>query len=203
MILGLLTSIAVAGSTYVNDVNVDSLRNQTFVGVDKVTIDADGNVRIFAPGYDIQVVGEPDPPPPGPSVPDTPAVAPSTSGSVAMLEPGTVDNGVPMGRWWLITEDNGSGGHSIAVFINGKQMPAIPSGQPQLIQDIQAYVRPGENQVRVESNSAAASGGTFYVYLGSGSNESGTVIMDPPQVQFGVGPSRDGKYVREYTLTVR
>ncbi len=198
-----LASMAMAGSVFVNGVNVDGLRNQTFEGVKAVTIDNDGNVQIEAPGYDIQVAGEdagPDPTPPGPTTPTTAPPPVATAGQI--LPPGSVDNGLPIGQWWLISEDNGSSGHVVSIYINGQLATAIPSGQAQVIADMQPYVKFGANQVRIESQSVAAAGGTFYIYMGSGSNDSGTVVMDPPQVQFGVGPSREGQYVREFTLNV-
>ena len=54
----------------------------------------------------------------------------------------------------------------------------------------------------VKSNSSSASGGTLYVFIGPGSDQSGTVVMDKPEVQFGVGSSRTGPYEREYSIQV-
>jgi len=191
----LFAGAALAGSVFVNGVNVDALRNQTFKNVTAVTLDADGNVIIDAPGYEIQVV----------------APADTTTASVGTTSPagGTTagattpaPSAVPANQWWLVTEDNGSNGHVITVYINDALVRTVPSGQPQLIADLASFLRPGTNRVRVESQSSGATGGTFYIYLGSGHNESGTVVMDPPQVQFGVGPTREGPYLREYELKI-
>lgn len=195
----LLSSLALAGSVYVNGVNVDALRNQTFEDV-TVFIDAQGNVRVDAPQYEIEVVdqGGGAPPPANNGTPVKPAVSPpSTTESGAPL-PGST--GVPAGSWWLVTEDNGSGGHSVSVYLNGVLARQVKSGEPQLIEDITGWLKPGSNQVRMVSNSQSAVGGTLYVYLGTGNNDSGTVVMDPPKVQFGVGQSRSGEYERTYSI---
>ncbi len=192
--LWMFAPLAMAGSVYVNGVNVDALRNQTFANV-TVYIDAQGNVRVDAPQYQIEVVGTP--PPPTPSSP----VRPLPPGA-DVPAPGKVDNGVPASRWWLVTEDNDTRGHQVDIFINGNRVRTLSSGQPQLIEDIGPFVRLGSNDVRIVSNSINPSGGSLYLYLGSGSNDSGTVVMDPPQVQFGVGASRNGPFERSYTLTV-
>jgi hypothetical protein len=189
-----IAATAMAGSVYVNGVNVDALRDQTFKNV-TVYIDAQGNVRVDAPQYQIEVVGTP--PPPTRSAPVT-ALPPGGDAP----KPARVDNGVPKSRWWLVTEDNDSGGHQVDLYVNGERVRTVSSGQPQLIEDIGPFLRIGTNDVRIVSNSVSPRGGSLYLYLGTGSNDSGTVVMDPPQVQFGVGASRAGTYERTYTLNV-
>lgn len=186
----LFAGAALAGSVFVNGVNVDALRNQTFKNVTAVTLDADGNVIIDAPGYEIQVVA--------PADPITGPVTTTAQTGTSTPPP----SAVPANTWWLVTEDNGSSGHVITVYVNDSLVRTVPSGQPQLIADLSSFLHPGTNRVRVESQSNGATGGTFYIYLGSGHNESGTVVMDPPQVQFGVGPTREGPYLREYELKI-
>ena len=43
-------------------------------------------------------------------------VAPSTSGVAAA-------------RWWMVTEDNGSTGHQVEVWVNGQLAQTVVSGQ--------------------------------------------------------------------------
>lgn len=180
-------SAAFAGSVFVNGVNIDTLRSQTFEDC-VVTIDSQGNVLITAPGYQIQVEGAgtttaPPPPPPPPPVSPTSGVGAS-------------------GRWWLVTEDNGSQGHAVDVVVNGTSVKTIRSGDAQVILDIGPFLKVGANQVRVTSNSVGAAGGTMYVYMGVGSNQSGTVNLDRPPIQYGLGASRTGEYSRDYVLDV-
>lgn len=191
-----LMSAALAGNLYINGTYVDP-KSVSGVNLDKVNVrfDESGNIWVDAPGYKIEVV-QPAGPPPGVTGPTTatlprPGVAPpSAPGAVAAA------------RWWLVTEDNGSSGHTIEVWVNGQLAQTVRSGEPQKIADIGRWLRVGPNQVIVKSNSVNPAGGSFYVYLGTGSDQSGTVVMDNPSVQFGAGASRTGPFQREYALNV-
>ena len=212
-----LASTALAGSVYVNGVNVDSLRDATFEDV-TVTIDANGDVRIDAPGYTIEVV-EPASPPPAPGARTTPqptAPAPQPTARPAPQPtaqpapaprppapaPAQAASGIPQGTWWLVSEDAGSVGHVVQVKVNGRQVSEIRSGGEPVILDLAPYLQRGTNQVELVSQSTNAGGGAMYVYIGKGSNDSGTLVMETPQVQYGLGPSRKGEYRRTYQVTV-
>lgn len=186
-------SAAMAGNVYVNNVLVDprSIANVTFEKVN-VRVDPQGNLWVDAPGYRIEVQT------PAPPSVVTSTVGPAGGGPVAPAGPG----GVTPARWWLVTEDAGTSGHTIQVFVNGQQAYTFQSGQPQAIVDIGRWLVVGPNQVRLASNSDSPTGGSFYVYMGTGSNQSGTVVLDNPLVQFGIGASRSGPYEREFTMTV-
>lgn len=184
---------ALAGSVFVNGVNVDGLRDQTFENA-TVTLDSQGNVIITAPNYQIQVAGGTTPPTgPAATVPPPAPVPPP---------PPPPTGGVAPGRWWLVTEDNGSQGHNVDVVVNGTTVRTVRSGDAQLILDLGPWLHPGANQIRVVSNSVNASGGTMYVYVGAGSNAAGTVDLVHPSVQYGLGSSRVGAYSRDYTVDV-
>lgn len=201
-----MTSAALAASVYVNGTNVDSLRSQTFENV-TVTIDAKGDVLIHAPGYKIEVMGGSTA---SSSVPAAGSVATVASGTNPTASGATVTSSqsttvAPTGRagkWWLVTEDNGSKGHLINVYVNNNLVQTVRSGDGQMIVDVGSWMMPGSNQVRIESTSSGASGGTLYVYIGSGNNDSGTVVLDKPEIQYGLGASRQGPYARDYTIEI-
>lgn len=196
----LVATDALAGSVYVNGVNVDALRNQTFENV-KVTIDAYGNVIIDAPSYRIEVAGQTTAPP----ATTPPAVATTTPPAVTtppVTAPQPTTGSVGQGKWWLVTEDSGSQGHAIDVYVNGTLVTTARSGETQRIVDVGGYLRPGPNTVKVVSNSVNPSGGSLIIYVGPGNNQSGTVVMDAPAVQYGVGATRTGPFQREYQITV-
>jgi len=207
MFVLLLASLALGGEVTINGVDVRGLRDQVFEGV-TVHFDSEGDIHIDAPGYRIQVEEPSTPTAPvttrSPTTTSTarPArIAPADNPPPAAAPPG--DARVEAGRWWMVTEDNGSMGHIVQVLINGQTVQATGSGSKQVILDLGPYLRPGPNPVQIISHSqGAGGGGTFYVYLGGGSNDGGTITMERPQVQFGLGPSRTGEYVREYTLLV-
>ncbi len=155
--------------------------------------------------------GAPAAPTPGYGAPQPPAQPPQNSYGPAAtpngqpapgVAPSVNANGIAKASWWLVTEDNGSGGHSIDVLINDQVAHSLRSGQAQQIVDISAFLAKGANKVTVKSNSNGASGGTLYVFIGPGNDQSGTVVMDKPEVQFGVGSSRTGPYQREYDIQV-
>lgn len=206
-----MTSAALAASVYVNGVNVDSLRSQTFENA-TVTIDAKGDVLIHAPGYKIEVLGSGTMTATGGAAAAGSVATAATGGTTTVTSGatggGTVTSsqkaanpaGVRAGRWWLVTEDNGSRGHLINVYVNDNLVQTVRSGEGQMIVDVGAWMAPGQNRVRIESTSSGASGGTLYVYIGSGNNDSGTVVLDKPEIQYGLGASRQGPYARDYTI---
>ncbi|MFT4627618.1 MAG: hypothetical protein ACI8PZ_006305 [Myxococcota bacterium] len=195
----LLTAAAFAGGVFVNGQQIDPQRlPKARMAQAEVLFDDSGNVFIMAPGFQVppSALWVPPPPPPAP-----PAVSTVLQPRVAPM-PAASPNGVPRARYWLATEDSGSAGHVIDLLINGATVATIRSGEPTRITDLAPHLRLGANEVMLRSNSTNATGGALYVYLGTGSDQSGTVVMDAPEIQFGVGKSRAGAYERRYTLDV-
>jgi len=178
---GLLASggAARAADLYVNGVRADGLASFEFIDV-SVRIDSKGNVWIDAPSYRVEVDGE-------------------TAAGPEMSEP------VPVARYWLVTEDNGSKGLTIDVVVNGRAVHKLKSGDAQAILDVGEYLQRGTNTVIINAvQSRSAGGGIFYVYLGEGSNESGTLMLDKPAITFAkqAEPSADARVSRSFELTV-
>lgn len=194
--LTLLSTLALAGSVYVNGVDVGDMRSQTFEDC-TVVFDSSGNLHISAPGYDIQVA---EPLPVVPSTTVRPYVVPVAAPVPVPAAPAAM--GVGPGQFWLVSDDSGSQGHAVDVFVNGTLVRSVHSGQAQVIVDLGPYLNPGANRVHLQAQSTSPTGGPLYVYLGAGNNASGTVLMDSPDIQFGLGPSRRGETSRDYTLTV-
>ena len=198
--IALLMTMAMAGTVYVNGVDVGDMRSQTFENCTLV-FDSAGDLHVSAPGYEIQVMDALGPltaPPPaqGPMAVGTP---PPASVPVASAPAGA---GVTQGEWWLVTDDSGSSGHAVDIFVNGAMVKSIHSGEAQIIVDLGPWLVPGANRVHLQAQSNTPAGGPLYIYLGRGSNASGTVMMDSPDIQFGLGPSRNGETSRDYTLQV-
>ena len=187
-------SAALAGNLYVNNVLVDP-RSIADVSFERVTVrvDAQGNLWVDAPGYRIEVQSP---------APTAVATSPVGAGGGVPVAPPPPAGAVTPARWWLVTEDAGTTGHTIQVFVNGQQAYTFRSGQPQTIVDVGRWLVVGPNQVKFVSSSVTPTGGSFYVYMGTGSNQSGTVVLDNPVVQFGLGMNRSGPYEREFTMTV-
>ncbi len=216
MISSLLVGVAFAGNVYINQVRVEpsDLAGLELDEVD-VRLDAQGNVWIDAEGYTVSPVG-PDGTPvpaaetataPAPQPYVAPAPGPATGTARAPVPgptPATTPSGkaIPPGRWWLYVEDGGSTGHTVDVTINGTLVTTVRSGADPLILDVGKWLRPGTNTVSCRAMSTAPTGGPLYVFVGSGSDNNGTVEMGTPDVQFGVGRSRSGETSRTFTLEV-
>ena len=170
-------SAAIAASVYVNGVRADGLREQTYQNA-TVTIDANGDVRITAPGYQVQA---------GPSTPVRSVVPALPSGA---------------DHWWLVTEDSGSTGHIVQVTVNGTLVQVIRSGEPQRILDLSRWLHPGANQIHIQSDSTASAGGALFVYVGAGPEQSGTVELARPAISYTLVAGRSGSDAREYSIDV-
>ncbi len=201
MILYALVPALLAGSVYINGVRADVLPEVSLTNA-TVRFDGQGNVWIDAPGYRVQVVAPVEYA--GSGAPAATPVPPDRAPA----------DGAPAGVWWLVTEDNGSSGHTLEVLVNGVLARRIASGEPQLIFDIGPFLRRGSNTVVVTAlpgptaQAPAAGGGALNVYIGRGTNLSGTIHLDNPDVAYRAvdlaGRATDGGSGggRQYTLTV-
>ena len=126
-------------------------------------IDAKGDIYIDAPGYKVEVVE------------DAPSTVPTSS------------SGIPVGQYWLATVDESSTGAAADLMINGTLVRKLRSQEPQVILDIGPFLKAGENSVMLIPSSASEVG-SFSVYLGTGANEAGTVVLDDPSVIFTLSP---------------
>lgn len=156
----ILMMSALAGTIYINNIPVQTppvveMKNVT------VRIDADGNIWIDAPNYQVREVAPPN---------YVPAAGTSTA--------------VPAGTWWLVTEDNGSTGSVIDVMVNGQVIRRVISGQAQLIMDVGPYLKQGTNEITMLIQPGTPGGGLLNIYVGQGTNASGTIRLDAPSVRF-------------------
>jgi len=182
--LGLIAAAA-AGDLYINDTRVDpaSVAGVVLENVD-VTFDSAGNTRIDAPGYKIKVV-------------DRPRNTAEARGAKRAAP------GVPLATWWLVTQDLDSSGHTVDVYINDRKALTVGSGGEQVIRDLAEFLKPGTNRIVLRSRSVDAGGGAFYVFVGTGEDEGGTVKIDKPDVEFGLGTANQKPVEREFTIEVR
>ncbi len=172
-----LSPSALAGDVYVNGVRADDLRELAMTDV-SVRFDTNGDLWIDAPGYRVEV----------------------QAGGAAKAPPS-----VPPARYWLITDDQGSKGQIVDVIVNGTLVRKIRSGEPQLILDLQPYLRPGRNTVLLNGIPTRGGwGGPLRVFVGSGRNDAGTVHLDSTDIQLrrGADDATRGES-HSHTLDVR
>ncbi len=201
-------ALALASDVYINGVKADVLPVMTMEDV-SVRFDLAGNVWIDAPLYRVTVVSpaatsqpaaataySPPPssysaPPPAYSAPPS-TYAPPTAAYAAppptytapVTTPVVTTPAVAPGTWWVVTEDNDSSGHDVALLINGAVVRQIRSGEGQVILDVGAWLRRGQNTVELRDAGTRYGGGVLVVYVGRGSDSGGTVRMDAPDVRY-------------------
>lgn len=174
-----LAGVALAGSVYINGVRVDLLPVVTLHGA-TVRMDQNGDIWIEAPNYKVEVVGGP------PGAYTTPAsastVTPDATGRI----------------WYLVSEDEGSLGGIIDVYVNDKYVRRLQSGQSQVLVDLSAYVHPGSNKVQFVVRSAPT--GRMGAYIGAGDDSGDALRIDAPPVTW---RSSGAPEVQEYTFTLK
>lgn len=194
MMLLSLMSWVLAGTVYINGVRVDALPVTELKGVN-IRFDAAGNIWVDAPGYKVQVMESASVASPGVTS------SAMTSSTTAATAP---NYAVSPGTWWLVTEDNGSYGHTVEISVNGMVVRRVRSGEPQLILDLAPYLRIGDNQVVLTALAGGQpGGGVLNIYVGKGSNQNGTIRIDSPVVRYTrrSSDSPEGG-TRPYTVTV-
>lgn len=161
---GLVAKEASARSVYLNGFDISDVRNQTFEKA-KITIDKDGNVRIDAPQYDVKVV------------------PPSTS---ALNDRGG-PNAALKNKYYLATQPAKSGKvqYDFVVKVNGKERRLVKADGPQLILEISAWLKKGENEVVVTAKKNMEGGRKSYsaddkasILVGLGHEDAKIVKID-------------------------
>lgn len=128
LILVATTAAGGEGATvYVNGVNVEGLKSQTFEKV-TVRIDERGNVHILAPGYSVKRVS-------------------------SEAEEAPRGEAVLSRRYFLVTEGGRQGmvGYEVELFLNGKYLRTVSDDQPLLVEELTLKVRPGRNSVVLQA----------------------------------------------------
>lgn len=169
-----LCGMALASTVYINGVQVDTLPVVTLYGA-TVRMDQDGNVWIDAPNYKVQVVG-------GGGTPVAPSTAPALSSRT----------------WYLVSEDEGSSGGIVDVYVNDQYVRRLQSGSSQLLMDVSSYVRRGANKVQFVVRTAPI--GRLSAYVGVGDDSTGAIRIDAPPVTW---RSPGSPQVQEYTFTAQ
>lgn len=161
---------ASAQRIYVNGVDITgaNLKNWTLSRVENVVFDAEGNIRIDAPGYNVQVVApepaNPTPPPPPAAAPTTartqapaatPNAAPNAAASAAQTAGASSDaprdRPVPrMSDSYVMTFANAERGavpYAIDIVINGRHVANWGSSRGNSALDVTSFIVPGRNVV--------------------------------------------------------
>ena len=229
-----LSTPALAGPTLsLNGVVIDGVTDQKFENA-TVLIDAVGNVYITVKGY--LVKGDPAPPPatvrPPPATatplpgPPPPAAAPAPQPPIqaapvplpgvpgaAPAVPGAVAPPKLQRRYFLATQQSQADGtqYDVEVFINASWIRVIRSGEPQVVQEVTRFMRPGQNRVTLVASKKLngsprryySSDVTLKVVVGEGNVGGDHVMIDDPLVIMTRTAAETEDKTEEYTVEAR
>lgn len=176
------------GSVFVNDVNIDGLRDQTFEKVN-VRIDEHGNVRIDAPGYSIKRVG------------------------VSAKEPVQPEATITK-KYFLVTEQTVQGAteFDVDLLLNGKFVRTLSGNDPQVVSELTRQLKPGKNQMVLQATKKVATAGQprsrsaahlFRVIIGEGVVNQEQVVIEKQLVTFTRTAADMNDVTQEFTFTTR
>ena len=181
---------ALAVEVYVNGVSVDGLTNHTFEKV-TVRLDERGNVQIDAPGYSVKKV--------------------NLSG--AAEKPKAPDGAITQ-KYFLVTEQSPPGmtEYEIDLFLNGKFMRTLKSGDEQLVVDITRQLKPGQNLVIAQAKKrygdpssprSLSKSHVFRVIIGEGNTSNDQVTIEKQVVTFTRTAADTNDVTQEFSFTTR
>lgn len=178
----LIAPAAFAGSVFLNGVNIDGVNGQSFEKVN-VRIDERGDVHIDAPGYTATVI--------------TPGSSPAKKITH---------------KYWLATEEPqpGMAEFDIDLYINGKWLRRVKSGDDQVVADITKHLVYGKNVIVLNARKVtgparkSASPEHFVrVIIGEGSASSNQVTIEKSLVQFTRSAAETKDVSEEFVIEAR
>ena len=190
-------------SIFLNGVNIDGVRGQTFEKCRTVRVDDRGDVHLDCPGY--QVEGAPAPAAGAKGTP--PAAAPATAPSAAPASPGVITK-----RYFLVTEQNeqGAAQYDLDLFINSKWVRKFRAGEDQVVMELTKLLQPGTNKLifaatkHLEAGRRSASPSTFIrVVVGEGESGGGNVMIDNPLLECKRTAAEIDNVNEEFTIQAR
>ena len=184
-------------AVYLNGVNVDGLRSQTFEKCRTVRIDDRGDVHLDCPGYQVEAA-------PQAAAPAAPAAAPVAAASVGSG---------PIGKhYWLVTEQSEAGAaqYDLDVFVNSKWIRKVKSGEEQIVLEVTKYLQPGPNKLlfaatkHIEAGRKSVSPAAFVkVIVGEGESGGNNVMIDNPLVECKRTAAETENVNEEFTIQAR
>lgn len=177
-------------STFLNGVNIDSLRGQSFEKCKTVKIDDRGDVYLDCPGYQVQAQA------PAPQAPVVPAAV-----ATAITK-----------HYWMVSEDANSAQaqYDLDVFINSKWVRKIKAGEGQIVLEITKYLAPGPNKIlfaatkHIENGRKSASPAAYMkIVVGEGEAGGNTVMIDNPLVECKRTAAETDNVNEEFTIQGR
>jgi hypothetical protein len=186
-----LPLLAALASIFLNGVNIDGVRNQAFDKCKTVLIDERGDVRLDCPGYQVEAPAAPAPKP----------AAPAAAPAAAITK-----------HYWLVTDQSepGAAQYDLDLFLNGKWLRKLKSGEDQIVMEVTKLLQPGANKLlvaatkRLEGGRRSASAtANVRVIVGEGEASAGSVTIDNPLVECKRTAAETDNINEEFTIQAR
>jgi hypothetical protein len=191
-----MTLLALLASVFLNGVNIDGLRSQSFEKCRSIKIDDRGDLHLDCPGYQVEAQAPPATPPP-------PVVA---AAAIAGL-PAAITK-----HYFLVTDqsDGAAAQYDVDVFVNSKWIRKVKSSDAQIVLEITRYLQPGPNKVlfaatkRVETGRKGSAPTSFVKFIvGEGESGGNNVMIDNPLLELKRTAAETDNLNEEFTIQGR
>jgi hypothetical protein len=163
--------VLLLASLFLNGVNIDGLRGQSFEKCKNVRIDDKGDVHLECPGYQVEA----------------PAVAAAAPAPLPAAAPTAITR-----HYWMVSEQTEAGAaqYDLDVFINSKWIRKLKAGEEQIVLEITKYLVPGPNKIlfaatkHIEAGRKSAAATAYLkVIVGEGESGGNSVMIDNPLLE--------------------
>ncbi len=190
-----MPTLLLVASIFLNGVNIDGVRAQTFEKCRAVRIDDKGNLQLDCPGYQVENPG---------GAAAAPVVLPSIPVAGASLAPPSLAK-----HYFLVTEqsDGASAQYDVDVYVNSKWVRKVRSGDEQIVLDITRFLAPGPNKLLFAATKRAPKAGaaTSFVrfIVGEGESSGAQVLIDNPLLECKRTAAETDNVNEEFTVQAR
>lgn len=200
MVLSLLVA-----SIFMNGINIDGLRGQSFEKCKAVKIDERGDVHLDCPAYQVEQA-----PTAAPAAQPAAARAGVSTGAVPAVATGPA--AAITKHYWLITQqtEKGAAQYDLDVWINSKWLRKLRAGEDQVVLDITKFLTPGQNKVifgatkRIEGGRKSASPAAYIkAIVGEGEAGGDKVMIDSVLVEVKRTAAELDNRNEEFTVNAR
>ena len=205
----MVSADALAGSVYLNGVNIDGVAGVKFEKA-TVRIDENGNVFIDAPGYKVVAsTGTQAPPPPQQQQQQQqqqpymgqqqPPQQPQPPAKISK-------------RYWLVVKNTAPGltEYDVDVYVNAKWLMTVKNAMSDDAVDITKHLAPGQNTIVFEAKKIVGGSRKSYstehamtLVVGEGNEAAGNVMVDNALVTFKRTAQDGDSIAKEYAFVAR
>jgi hypothetical protein len=188
-----MLTLLVAASVFLNGVNIDGAKAQSFDKCRSARVDEKGNVHLDCPGYQAEAIGA-----------GAPLALPTISAAGASFVPSRLSK-----HYFLVTEQNdgASAQYDVDVYVNAKWVRKVRSGDEQIVLDISRFLYPGSNKLLFAATKravrAGASSSFVRLIVGEGESAGSQVLIDNPLLECKRTAAETDNVNEEFTLQAR